>query len=108
MNENDLQHLTAEERELLLCVLQKKFVLKEGVLTRQCKKPKSENIWKFVVKKSIKFLKRRVKFDNKMLIKGEKLEDEKQFFDFYFSKTAQSLHIPIESFYLPNSILRKT
>lgn len=70
-------------------------------------KQKSENQWKFVVKKSIKFLKRKVKYQNNYLLKGEKLEDEKQFFRYYFQKTADELEIPIERFFLPNSKLRK-
>lgn len=40
-------------------------------------------------------------------MKGEKIEDEKEFFNFYFKDTAESLHLPIECFYLPNSKLRK-
>lgn len=106
LGELDSQEMTAEERELLLLVLRRKFEVKEGILSSQSKKPKSENRWKFVVKKCIKFMKRRVKYNSLFLMRGEKLEDEKEFFNFYFRDTAESLHIPIESFYLPNSKLR--
>lgn len=61
MKESDLDLLSEKERELLSFVFQKKFEFREGVLRSRLKKPKSENRWKFVVKKSIKFLKRKVK-----------------------------------------------
>lgn len=64
VDEVESQKVTSEEKELLFFALKKKFVVKERALQSISKKPKSENRWKFVVKKCIKFMKRRVKYNS--------------------------------------------
>lgn len=100
--------LSLEEENIVIFILNKKFIFNETELAIAVKtKPKSENKWKFVIKKSIKYLKKKVKYNSDLMIKGEKIEDEKLFFNYYFERTALDLEIPIERFYLPNSKLRK-
>lgn len=69
----------------MIFILNKKFFFNQFQNAVSLKtKPKSENKWKFVIKKSIKYLKKKVKYGSELMIKGEKLEDEKLFFNFYF------------------------
>lgn len=102
--------LDLEENELtnLRHVLERKFQFNYcgkaiGLIT----KPKSENKWKFVIKKAVKFMKKKSISSKYVVLKGEKLQDERKFFDFYFESASHELNIPIFKFYLPNSKLRK-
>jgi len=85
LDQTKCYNLSLEQENIVIFILNKKFFFNQYQNAVSLKtKPKSENKWKFVIKKSIKFLKKKVKYGSDLMIKGEKLEDEKLFFNFYF------------------------
>ena len=105
---SQLSNLNEEELHYLLMSLRMKFKVDDYFsIKNQLTKAKSENKWKFIMKKAIKYLKQKLKKLGKITFKGIKIEDEKIFFHYYFRKICQEEFIPIERFYLPNSKLKK-
>ena len=74
-----------EQRNFIKNILFKKFVVSNDWEIKELTvKQKSENKWKFVIKRAMKFLFKRFKKNFLKGAKGEKLQDEKQFYSYYF------------------------
>ena len=68
---------------------------------------RNEEQFKFVVKKAFKRLFRNFKRANNGFIKGSKIYDELEFYQFYFKETAAVDHAQLEWYLLPGSKIQK-
>lgn len=92
----------------LIELIKRKFIVNEQYIIAGLKKNKrrNEEQCKFVFKKAMKKLFKLYKAKNNYFIKGNKILDEVELYNYYFKSTADKLNEPIELFYLPGSKLQ--
>jgi len=100
--------LTQQTWSNLIELIKKKFVVNEQYLILGLRKNKrrNEEQCKFVFKKAMKRLFKLFKAKNNYFIKGNKILDEIEFYNYYFKSTAEFLGEPIQLFYLPGCKLQ--
>ena len=68
---------------------------------------RNEDQCKFVIKKAMKHLFKQFKARNNFFIKGEKILDEYEFYNYYFKEEAERVKCFIDWFFLPGSKIQK-
>ena len=112
--------LSSDERRIINAVFNKKFTCEEetvkGIhlinfyqdLIRVRKRKRCEDLYKFVLKSIFRYLQN--KYETTNLVERQKIsleERKKEFFSFYFKKTAIRLNKPLLHFYLPLASLNR-
>jgi hypothetical protein len=90
-------------------ILKKKFFFEDNFQIFVLKKIKrrSEETFKFVIKKAFRHMFKSFKLNYNGIVTGIKLRCEFEFYRFYFGKHAERIGEPLEEFFLPGSKIQK-
>ena len=109
VNDLHVRCLNSDAQFYLTEVLKKKFVFEPGFQNLALKKARrrTEEQFKFVIKKGFKRLFKEFKKMRNGFVRGNKLLDEFEFYRFYFGGCVDEANESLETFFLPGSKIQK-